>query len=204
MSHEFVQTLQKRSILFVRLLNVILSLLVLFYMVILIGGIWSIFLPADQFQLVVGISHWKIIAPIATHFELFALVPYDLLHSTTFTFNSKTTFLIFHFGKSLLSFAAMIYGVILVRKIVVTFSENSPFTPQNANRVRIISYIVIGYFGLIDLLVSLCLNLFVMDVVSIYLLGVFHPWGLGIGFLLLLLAKVFQYGSFLQNKIDTA
>ena len=174
------------------------------FVVMLIGGIVSFYLSADQFQLEIGVSHWKITAQISNYFSLFADIPFHILQSTTFAFHTKTAFLIFHFAKSIVTFAAIICVIYLVKKIVISFSENSPFTPQNVKRVQIIGYIIIGYFGLVDLLVSLCLNIFVMDNISIYLFGVFRPLGLGLGFLLLLLAKVFQYGVFLQNKEGVA
>lgn len=96
-----------------------------------------------------------------------------------------------------------LYGLKQIKNVLqsITYSY-TPFTIKNAKSLKKLSFIIIGYALLGDLIVNLLITLFVTDIFSVDI-SIFNILGLIIGVLLLIISQIFLHGAYLQEEVDT-
>ncbi len=156
----------------------------LFYLV-------QFFLPEALFQLKGG----------ATGFSVDNTLYFDIAKNTSI--NAKPLI------QSLAPFAIVIMVMLLVgikqvMEILKSVAHDNPFEPKNASRLYIIGFdlLIASLFVSIAKSVSYSLIIKLFDLSEISVNFSISPTLLMAGFLILILAGVFQYGNYLKNEYD--
>lgn len=165
---------------------------------------WASFLPQDMFEATKGISHWSLSIAISEQGSFSVTVPFTILQGlNTDMFQAKAAFLTFTLVSILTFLLVFLYGVIQVKNILWSITEAyTPFTSQNAIRLRNLAFIIIGYSLLGNLIVNMAMVIFVTNIFIINLVNISIS-GLIIGSLLLIISQIFRYGAYLQKEYDT-
>jgi len=163
--------------------------------------IWASFLPQEVFHAERGVAYWLIRIDEAAQR---AYIPFNILQApSTDRIQAKSAFIIFTLFNSLIFMVVFLYGLKQIKNILqsITYSY-TPFTIQNANRLKKLSFIIIGYALLGDLIINLLITLFVTDIFSVDI-SIFNILGLIIGALLFIISQIFLHGAYLQEEFDT-
>ncbi len=111
--------------------------------------------------------------------------------------------------QSLAPFALVIMSMLLigikqVMAILKSVAHDNPFEPENASRLYIIGFdlLIASLFVSIAKSVSYSLIIKLFDLSEISVNFSINPTLLMSGFLILILAGVFQYGNYLKNEYD--
>lgn len=165
--------------------------------------IWASFLPQESFQAVKGVAHWLLSVSISDRFSFSTIVPFSILQPlSTDMFHAKTAFITFHLFRVIIFIPVFLYGLMQIKNILRSITDaHTPFTVQNAMRIRNLSYVVIGYSLLGNLIISLSNVIFVTKIFSIS--PSISITGFIIGSLLLIVSHIFRYGAYLQEEFDT-
>ena len=193
------------------LLKEILSLIyyggIAIFVIIMCLTIAASFLPAERFSAEKGGAHWYLTVAISGTIPAepkFSIgIPFSVLSGvTTEFFNAKCAFFTFIIPFILFFFPTLIYGAKQLHEILISMINNhTPFTVENGNRLKKLSYIIIGYSLLAKPLINILMSVFIrpgfsLDFSNINLSGVL------VGFLLLLISDIFNYGVYLQQEND--
>lgn len=196
--------LHKQSNHLIRILNIAIGIFVLFFIIHIIIIIKASFLPTDAFTVKRGIADWSVSMPIKESMSYSVLIPTPLFSvSGVKGFNAKAAFFSEVFIYSIIFIPILMYGFDQVKKILYsTIQRNTPFTFENAKRIKRVAYAVIAYALFGKLLQSIFLWLFATKIFSFTLTEI-SVSGIGIGGLLVILAQMFSYGVHIQHEYDT-
>lgn len=176
-----------------------------FILLALLGGlIWASFLPQEAFHAERGGADWLLSLDISGKASFFASVSFNILQPLDPSmFQAKTAYITFFSTSIFIFFLVLLYGIKQVEKILLSITEHhTPFTNQNAMRLRKLAFIIIGYYLLGDLIVNIAMICFVTHIFHINLMNIGLS-GLIIGALLLIISQIFRYGAYLQEEFDT-
>lgn len=101
-------------------------------------------------------------------------------------------------------FFVLAYGLTLLRKILGSVQEGNPFAPANSGHIKRIGFLLIlgaflGNLGEYAVIKQMIRTLELTDISARFSL---NAGMLLAGFLVLILAGIFQYGSLLQQEVD--
>lgn len=204
MNIEAIKKIRSRSKNTLKLMNFI-SWGAIILLVVSIGLlIWASFLPQEAFHAEKGVANWSLNFAISEQGSANTIVPFSVLQPlSTDMFQAKSAFITFYLFSILTFILALLYGVKLVKSILLSISDNhTPFTNQNAIRFRNLALVIIGYSLLGDIIVNIAIVLFVTHIFNINLMNISLS-GLIIGSLLLIVSQIFRYGAYLQEEFDT-
>ncbi len=186
-----------------KLLNFVIGVNIFLFIGFIAIITWASFMPEQSFSVEKGIGHWSLSFDFSNSASFSALVPFSILQPISETiFSAKTAFLTFYISLGFIYFPLFIYGLLIVQEIVIsTIKEESPFNNINAQRIKKIAYLLIGYSLFSDLLINFFMYVFVTNIFLLNISNVSFN-GFVIGAVMLLIAHIFRYGSFLQQEHD--
>jgi hypothetical protein len=107
-------------------------------------------------------------------------------------------------GHMLVGAILVLYGIYVLRKILATVVDEHPFAPSNVHRMRILGFLLLG-IGILRPLVEYLVALLVLSRITVETVVLSPPVGFSVdailgGLLLLVLATIFDYGSWLEQE----
>lgn len=168
----------------------------------IIAGLYFSFLPPDYFTAEKDLNSWDLRVNFRNH-SFFIGAPFSVLPSaSSSSFSAKSAFLTILIANIYIGFSVYILGIKLVRDTLLTTLEGEPFAFKNIHRLKLLGWVIIFYSLFHKLVINilsiiLITNFFSLDLVNISVKGIV------IGTLVLCLAKIFEYGAFLQEEHDT-
>ncbi|WP_017473430.1 DUF2975 domain-containing protein [Amphibacillus jilinensis] len=202
---QSLRSMQQTTNRVLQVLNFVLAGGCLFFLIVFVMLVWASFLPGDSFSIEQGIEQWALNANLTENgTSFFSTVSFRHLPSLPeHRINVKAAFLVQLFFNLLIYLSLFIYAIYQLKQILLTmYEEDGPFTMENTIRLKRLGWLIVGYALLSDLIVLLAMLVFSTHTFSISY-EVINFTALIIGAVLLILAHVFQYGSFLQHEYDT-
>ncbi|MDP4178037.1 MAG: DUF2975 domain-containing protein [Bacillota bacterium] len=131
-------------------------------------------------------------------------VPYRIIQPVDNSLiNAKLAFLIYLLSRILIYLSASLYGIKQIINILTsTINDYSPFNKSNIKSLKKLAFLIIGFSIIADLLLDIICCLFVTRIFLIDLSNI-SIYGIFIGFLILIISDIFEYGVYLQNENDT-
>lgn len=188
-----------------QVINFVLAGSFLFLFIVLVMLIWASFLPAQSFSIEQGIDNWQLSADLTENgASFFSTVSFrHLPRFADHLINIKAAFLVQLFFNLLIYLSLFSYAIYQLKHILLTmYEEKGPFILQNTLRLKRLGWLIVVYALLSDLLVTLAMYFFSTRTFSMSI-ELINFTALTIGAFLLVLAHIFQYGSFLQHEYDT-
>lgn len=166
--------------------------------------IWATFLPQQDFYAEKGVAHWSLSVSLFEGSAFSAIIPFSILQPLSLDmFQAKTAFITYFLFRILISFPAFLYGVIQMEKIMLSILNiHTPFSTEIARRLRKISYVIITYALIGNLVINITIAIFVTHIFHINPLNISIS-GVIVGILILIISHIFFYGTYLQEEFDT-
>ncbi|MDL4842089.1 DUF2975 domain-containing protein [Aquibacillus rhizosphaerae] len=203
---------KKLSLKIITVLNVIIWFNILYFIASIVLLVWASFLPEQAFFAEKGVGHWSLgvntKGNVSTNgnISFSSLVPFAILQPSfpsMFELEAKAAYITYFSTHTLTSMPAFLYGAIQIKKILTSITDDdTPFSHKNVQRFKHLAYVVIGYALFSKVIISIAIGIFVTNIFSITLTTISLSGIVG-GFLLLIVAQIFQYGAYLQNEHDT-
>lgn len=186
------------------ILNVVYWVLIVLLLAILCLLIWAGFLSADKFHAEKGWDNWVLNIALTDGSSFFIAIPFKLLQPNgQNVIQAKAAFISVLLFSVLPFILVMLYGIKQVNNILLSITYNhTPFIIKNARRIRNLAFLIMGYSLFGHLLVNIAMIFTVTHIFSINITNISLS-GFIIGFLILIISQIFQYGTYLQEEYDT-
>jgi hypothetical protein len=203
MNEENIITIKKRAGTIQGIIKLVFIIGIIICFITLIGAVFSFFASPDKFSAVKGYENWSFNYKLTDSCSFYIGVPYKIMQPLdNYLFSAKYAAItcLFTF---IIRISVILYGIKQVENILKSMANNkSPFIINNVVRLKKLALIIIIYSATIDLISSLLFSGFVTRIFNFNLSNI-HLSGVLIGGLIFLIADIFNYGVFLQNKFET-
>ena len=203
MSKDNIILIKKRAYTIEKVLKLIFKLAIILFFTGLIVLVIIFFALPERFNAVRGNLNWHITYDFINGSSFFIDIPFKFIQPLdSNVFNAKHAVLISVIS-ILLKESLVLYGLNQVVKILCSISnEFPPFTMDNVERLKKLSYSIVIYSVAADILSNVLYSIFVTKIFVLDLSNI-HLSGVLIGGLILVIADIFKYGVYLQNELDT-
>jgi hypothetical protein len=204
MSRDDLILIKKRAYTIEKVLKFIFKIaIILFFTGVIVVLAIIFFASPERFNAVRGNLNWHITYNFINDSSFFIDIPFkfiQLLDSSKFNAKHAVSISLISI---LLKESLILYGLNQVVKILYSISNDiPPFTMDNVERLKKLSYSIVIYSVAADILSNVLYSIFVTKIFVLDLSNI-HLGGVLIGGLILVIADIFKYGVYLQNEFDT-
>jgi len=196
-----VKQKRMRSILVILTISKYLILVSLF--IVLAVNIYVALQPDVYFEATHETHNWLITAHLTNNFSSYAsITPFIMQFLPPDMINAKHAFLLYNLVHALMRGIFIYCGiVVLIRIVKDAVNGNTPFSKKHIRGIKLISLLIIIWFGLKDILLNILFNIFITKTFAIDLSNI-HLTGFILGLVIYLFAEIFEYGRLLQEDVD--